>query len=183
MKRALLISGVLLAAPFGSLAAQGSAQPAYEGAPSIPHPKAAPRINNPLNPVQRFLQMTPEEQERFMEKANPQQQERLREAIERYKALSPAQRDWLFRQYQILNSLPPAKQALISREIAYFNNKLPDERRGTVGEELVKLHRMTEGDRAARLASEDFKTKYSPEEQELLSNLAENLPAEYPLRR
>ena len=151
---------------------------------SLPHPaKAAPKINNPLNPVQRFLQMTPEEQERFMEKANPQQQERMRQFIERYKTLPPAQKEFLFRQYQMLNALPPAKQAAISREIAFFNNKLPDERRRVVGEELVKLHALPEADRTARMASDEFKSKYSPEEQEVLKTLAESLPADYPLHR
>jgi len=206
MIRALPISALLVAVAWAALAAQKNAKApspkeppppprvAAEARPAGGGPKTPPpnipragvnvaKINNPLNPVQRFLQMTPEEQERFMEKANPQQQERLRQAIERYKNLRPAQREWLFRQYQVLNALPPARQALISRQIGFFNNKLPDERRRVVGEELVKLHDLPAEERTARLASDEFKSKYSPEEQQLLKDLAENLPPDYPLHR
>jgi len=210
MKRALTISTLLAVTALAALAEQKGAKASkvLPAAPreAVPPPRAAvqaaaedtrksalpgaprpgvggARLNNPLNPFQRFLQMTPEEQERLMEKANPQQQERLRQAIERYNGLRPAQREFLFRQYQILNALPPAKQVLISRQIAYFNNKLPDDRRRLVGEELIRLHRMSPADRAARMAGDDFKSTFSAEEQQVLKDLSENLPAEYPLRR
>jgi hypothetical protein len=141
---------------------------------------AGHRLNNPLNAGQRFLQMTPEEQERLMERANPQQQERMRAALERYNNLPPAARDRLFRQYQVLKGLPVEQQALISRQFQGFN-QLPVDRRWPVGQELVRLHRMPQEERAARLESEDFAARYSPAEQQILKDLALNLPPEYPL--
>jgi len=155
-------------------------------APAAAHPNgaagAAPghRLNNPLNPGQRFLQMTPEEQERLMERANPQQQERMRAALERYNRLPPAARERLFRQYQLLKDLPVRQQALISRQFQALN-QLPEDRRWPVGQELIRLHRMPPEERAARLESEDFATRCSPAERQILSDLALNLPPEYPL--
>ncbi|MGB7759735.1 MAG: DUF3106 domain-containing protein [Bryobacteraceae bacterium] len=162
-------------APHPHAAAPAAARP--KGAPG---PAAGHKLNNPLNPGQRFLQMTPEEQERLMERANPQQQERMREALERYDRLPPAARERLFRQYQLLKDLPVQQQALISRQFQGFN-QLPEDRRWPVGQELVRLHRMTPEARAARFESEDFATRYSPAERQILRDLALNLPAEYPL--
>jgi len=145
-------------------------------------PGAAPghRLNNPLSPAQQFLQMTPEEQERLMERANPQQQERMRRAVERYNSLPPAARRRLLRQFQLLRSLPIPQQAQISRQFQAFN-QLPYERRWPVGQELIRLHRMPPEERDARLESEDFKARYSPGEQQILGGLSRNLPPEYPL--
>ncbi|MFZ0936897.1 MAG: DUF3106 domain-containing protein, partial [Bryobacteraceae bacterium] len=143
---------------------------------------AAPghRLNNPLNPGQRFLQMTPEEQERVMERASPQQQARMRAALERYNNLPPAARERLFRQYQVLKGLPVEQQALISRQFRAFN-QLPADRRWPVGQELLRLHRMTPDERLSRLDSERFIERYSPAEQRILRDLSMNLPPEYPL--
>ena len=158
----------------------------HAAAPEAAHPNGAPgaapghRLNNPLNPAQRFLQMTPDEQERLMERANPQQQERLRAALERYNSLPPLARERLFRQYQVLKGLPIGQQALISRQFQGFN-QLPEDRRGPVGQELLRLHRMPPEERAARLESEEFAARYSPAEQQILRDLALNLPPDYPL--
>jgi len=159
---------------------------AHAAAPAVAHPNggagaaAGHRLNNPLNAGQRFLQMTPEEQERLMERASPQQQERMRAALERYNNLPPAARERLFRQYQLLKGLPVEQQALISRQFQAFN-QLPDDRRWPVGQELIRLHRVPPEERAARLRSEDFTARYSPAERQILRDLSLNLPPEYPL--
>ncbi len=115
-----------------------------------------------------------------MERANPKQQQRMREALERYNSLPPAARERLFRQYQVLQGLPLNQQALISRQFRAFN-QLPEGRRWPVGRELIRLHRMQPEQRAAWLESEEFTTRYSPAERQILRDLSLNLPPEYPL--
>jgi len=162
-----------------------SAKPA-QGNPKTPtsgNPKgnpAPPRINVPLNPMQRFLVMTPEEQERVIEKAPPPEQERLRQAINRFNQLTPPQRARVIQQYRAMAALAPARQALLTRQMNAFN-KLPDERRGPMRRELLSLLGMSPAGRESRFASEDFNSKYSPEEQQMLRDLAWNLPPDYPL--
>jgi len=169
----------------GAWADSNSAKPATTPPAARPGARPAPpggghRLNNPLNPAQRFLQMTPEEQERLMERANPQQQERMRAALERYNSLPPAARERLFRQYEVLKELPVSQQALISRQFQAFN-QLPDDRRWMVGQELIRLHRMPPEERDARIAGEEFAARYSPAEQQILRDLGQNLPPDYPL--
>jgi hypothetical protein len=163
-------------------AAPPATRPPAGARPSGAPGAAGHRLNNPLNPAQQFLQMTPEEQERLMERANPQQQERMREAIDRYNRLPPAARQRLLRQYQMLKGLPVPQQVQISHQFQAFN-QLPEDRRWAVGQELIRLHRMPPEERDARLEGEDFKARYSPGEQQILRGLSVNLPPDYPLGR
>jgi len=124
--------------------------------------------------------MTPEEQERVIEKAPPAEQARLRQAIDRFNLMPSAARARIFQVYQELSSLPPAQQALVTRQMNAFN-KLPDQRREAMRDELRLLLRMSAAARESRFDGEEFKSKYSPEEQQMLRDLAWNLPPDYPL--
>jgi hypothetical protein len=163
-----------------------AAKPPRAAAPANARPNAGRgaaaghRLNNPLNAGQQFLQMTPEEQERVIERANPQQQERMRAALEHYRTLPAAARERLFRQYQVLKGLPVEQQALISRRFQEFN-QLPEDRLWPVGQELIRLHRMPPEERDERLQSEEFTARYSPAERQILRDLSVHLPPEYPL--
>jgi hypothetical protein len=138
------------------------------------------RVNNPLNPVQRFLNMTPEEQERVLEKAPPAQRVRLQEALDKWNSRPAAQKEFAYRQYQALTRLPPDRQALIQRQMNAFN-KLPEERIKPVRQELIRLLRMPPEQRVAHFATSDFTQKYSPQEQQILKDLSTTLPDDYPL--
>ena len=157
---------------------------AVRGGPHAEAPKVgaqkAPGMNNPANPVQRFLRMTPDEQERVMEKAPPQQQARLREQLERFQSLPPQQRDWLIRQWQAFDRLPTEKQQLVRQAFEGFN-QLPDDRKMLVRAEVNALRRLPENERLTRIGSEEFRNKYSSGEQQIVSGLAVNLPPDYPL--
>lgn len=141
---------------------------------------AAGRMAVPLNPLQRFLNMTPEEQERVLEKAPPAQRARLQEALDRWNAKPEAQKQFAYRQYQSLSKLPPETQGLLQRQMVAFNH-LPEDRIKPVRQELIRLLRLPPEQRPTRINSEEFIRKYSPEEQQILKDLATNLPGDYPL--
>lgn len=189
MKRIPPVAGLLiLAASIGLCDEKNSRPPksppasgaARSGDPGNPAPKAPGRVNNPLNPLQRFLNMTPDEQERVLEKAPPAQRQRLTEALERWKARPEAQKQFAYRQYQSLAKLPPEKQAILQRQMNAFNG-LPADRIKPVRQELIRLLRMPPDQRPARFAAEEFTANYSPEEQQILKDLSTNLPDDYPL--
>jgi hypothetical protein len=156
----------------------GQPRPAGEGRGA--GKAGAPRMYTPLNPVQRFLNMTPEEQQRVIEKAPPAQRARLQEALDRWNARPEAQKQTAYRMYQSLSKLPPEKQAIVQRQMNAFN-KLPEERIKPVRQELIRLLRMPADERPARFASAEFAERYSPEEQQILKDLSTNLPDDYPL--
>lgn len=119
--------------------------------------------------------MPPERREQMLERLPPQQQVRLRQALENFDKLPPAERN---RQLGILNmyaNLPPDKQATLTRQIQLFN-QLPDDRIAVVRPELLKLHRMPESERNDRMASEDFKSRFTPAEQQMLVEISPYFP-------
>ena len=171
-------------APPHSLAVKPSAPPKASGFPKADLPKASQKggMNNPNNLAQRLFQMPLEERERVLEKLPPRQQERLRENLEKLDRLPPAQKEFITRQFQSLQSLPPEKQRVVIQGFQAFN-QLPEDRRTVIRRELSDLRSMSESDRQARLATDEFKKKFSPSEQQILSGLSQNLPPDYPLAR
>jgi Protein of unknown function (DUF3106) len=142
--------------------------------------KGGPALNNPLNPAQRLMQMTPEQRERVLEQLPPERQAQLRRTLEKLDSLPPAEKERIARQVQSANALPPATQRIISQGI-HGMNSLPADRKPLVRKELLSLFNMEPEDRAARLNSADFKKAYSPDEQKILSDLSNNLPPDYPI--
>jgi hypothetical protein len=139
-------------------------------------PKAgAGRILNPGNPVLRMIAMPPERREQMLERLPLQQQVRLRQALENFDKLPPAQRS---RQLGILNmyaNLPPEKQAALTKQIQLFNH-LPDDRIAVLRPELMRLHRMSESERNDRIASEELRGRFTPDERQMLAEISPYFP-------
>jgi hypothetical protein len=138
-------------------------------------PAGGGRILNPGNPVLRMMAMPPERREQMLERLPSQQQVRLRQALENFDKLPPAERS---RQLGILNmyaNLPSEKQAALTKQIQLFNH-LPDDRIAALRPELVRLHRMSESERSDRIASEEFKNKFTPAEQQMLAEISPYFP-------
>jgi hypothetical protein len=122
-----------------------------------------------------MMAMPPERREQMLERLPPQQQVRLRQALENFDRLPPELRR---RQLGILNmyaNLPPEQQAILTRQIGVFNH-LPDDRIRALRPELVRLHRMSESERSDRVASEEFKSTFTPEEQKMLADISPYFP-------
>jgi hypothetical protein len=82
------------------------------------------------------------------------------------------------KQASILAALPPPQRRIVNQQINALNH-LQEDRIKPVRRELVNLMNLAPEQRAARVASPDFKQNYSFEEQQILSDLANNLPREY----
>jgi Protein of unknown function (DUF3106) len=175
---------LLLIAPTGF--AQKEAQPevARETPPPVDSRGSAPRppakvpqkINDPGASVAlRLLQMSPEQREQALEKFPPQRQAEIRQRLEALDNLPPLQKQRRIREYQMLASLPPETQRLLRFQIRAFN-QLPDDRKQIVAPEMQRLRKMLESDREARISSENFKRKFSPAEQLMLSTVSQYMP-------
>jgi uncharacterized protein DUF3106 len=192
MRLALQFAGALLLAAASGVSSDQKAKPAPPPKTAAkPAPKnpgkagGAPKkggggLYNPLNPVQRLWQMTPEQRERVLEQLPPERQAQMRQQLEKFDSLPAAQKERLSRLAQPLTALPPAKQRIVYQGIVGINH-LPEDRKKPVRQELLSLLEMSKEERAARLASDEFKTKYSRQEQKILSDLSTNLPADYPI--
>ena len=185
MRRAFQLGTLLLAAVATVGAQQGGKEP--KGPPpakampkggmpksfpkGLPKAGGGPRLNNPANQFERLIAMPPEERDRVLEKLPPQQQERLRERLDRWDKLPPQQKALQLEMLKRYASLPPEKQPIYLQQIQAFN-QLPRDRRQQVVQELRVLWRLPEDQRQARLNSEDYKTRFSPAELQMLNEIS-----------
>jgi hypothetical protein len=138
-------------------------------------PNRAPRLANPGAVVQRLMRMTPEQRERALQKLPPERQARIREQLQRFDSLPKAEQERRLQLGATFANLPPETQNLVRRQIRAFN-QLPEDRRRIVGAAFQRLRRLPPAERQARMARPAFQNRFTPEEQQMLSDLSENLP-------
>jgi hypothetical protein len=158
---------ILMLALAGALAAQRA-------------PGPRPGMGRPAQPggmisaIDRWNSMSPEQRERALAKLPPERQQRIREQLARFNSLPASEQQRLRERYQRFAALPPAKQDLVRLRLRQFN-AIPPERRQVLAREMRQLRNMPQEDRSARIASEDFRSRYSPDERQMLQDLSENL--------
>ena len=181
----LRILGVLGLAVAGGLLAQDGAGPAGAARPLVPRangpkkPAVPPRLRGQaaagmVNPLDRWNQMQPQQRERALAKLPPERQRLIRDRLERFNSLPKAEQDRLRSRFEVFSQLPPEQQDLVRRDMQAFN-RLPPDRRPLVRREIAQLRRLPEPGRRARIASEEFHARYTPEEQQILSDLSDNM--------
>jgi hypothetical protein len=136
-------------------------------------PKAmGPRITNPANPVTRLYRASPEERDRAIEKLPAPMQERFRRNLNWFDNLPKEQQEMVMRQSERFAALTPESRRDFLTQMRALN-QLPPERRRPVVQALRRLQMMPDADRAAILASEEFKGRFSPEEQKMILDLSQ----------
>jgi hypothetical protein len=154
-------------------AAKPAPQPAANNAGGAP--KGGAKMANPANPVFRLFTMSPEQRERAIEKLPPKQQDNIRKTLANFDNKPQAEKD---RELQRLNgywSLPPDKQALVAQQVKAFQ-ALSNDRLLVVRPAYRNLSGLTPEQRADRLAKPQFRSRFTPEELQILSVLPEYYP-------
>jgi len=133
------------------------------------------RLGNPANQFERLIAMPPERREQVIEKLPPAQQERLRARLEKWDALPAPQKALRLELLNRYASLPAEQQPAYLHQIEAVNN-LPPQRQTAVIRELRQLWHMPEDQRQARLNSDDYKSRFSPAELEMLGTISASNP-------
>jgi predicted Fe-S protein YdhL (DUF1289 family) len=128
--------------------------------------------------MERLREMTPREQERFLRNNQrfrmlpPMQQRMLRERLMQWNRLSPAEREAIRERERVWAQMSPEQQRRVREEIMPRWQQLPPERRQAVMRRLGVLRDLDDTQRDARLQDEEFLRGLSPEDRELLRELA-----------
>ncbi len=175
MKHAIPLVAALLLLGSPVLPAQEDSKPQETGKPAKP----APRLANPTTIVQQLMRMTPEQRERALEKLPPFRQAQIREQLQRFDNLPREEQERRLRLGEIFANLPPEKQDLVRRQIQAFN-QLPDDRRRQVSAAFQRLRRLPDAERRAVLVRDQFRSRFSATELQMIADLSENLPPPSP---
>ena len=131
-----------------------------------------PPLLNPASPAARLYRATPEERDRALEKLPPRLQEQLRAQLERFDAMPKPQRDIVIRRAERYAALPPEQREAVRQQIVALR-QLPQERRAAVGLALRRLQPLPEEQRLQTVNSDEFKSRFSAEEQKIIADLSE----------
>lgn len=130
----------------------------------------------PPRNFEKWNEMSDVDKRRALEKLPPERREQVRQQLERktenINNLPEPERRRLFERYQKLTQLPPERQNQIRRSYRQYQ-ELPDDRKQMVQQELDSLSGLPDADRRGRINSEEFRSKYTLAEQQMMQDLAE----------
>jgi len=119
--------------------------------------------------------MSPEQRERELAKLPPARAKQIRQRIWAYNHMRPEQRQALSERYQAFSQLPPEKQQVVRERLREFR-QLPQARQSLVHREVVQLRSLPKPQRRERLNSEEFRSRFSPQERQVIRDLMAYLP-------
>jgi len=126
-------------------------------------------------PIDEFQRMSPDEQQKALERLPPAQRQKLQERLQQFNKLPAEQQRTLKTMYSRLNDLPKERQEGVRQSMNKFVQE-PPERQQAMRDELKGMAAMSATDRSAHMSSPDFKSKFNKKEQDMVRDMSELLP-------
>ena len=139
---------------------------------------AAARAGLPPRWIERLRDMTPAEQEKFLNnnarfRSLPsERQAQIRQRLQMWNNLSPEQRQTLIQRERVLEEMTPEQRRYVRQTLLPKWQSLAPERRRVMLGKLRDLHDLSDSERAAKLNDEAFLSGLSPDEREMLRGLS-----------
>jgi hypothetical protein len=127
------------------------------------------------NSIDRWNRMSPEERERQLAKLPPDRAALIRQRIRRYNQMHPVEQQALRERYQTFSQLPLDRQQIVRDRLREFR-QLPEARRPIVHAEVEQMRLLPEAQRQARMSGDEFRSQFSPPEQQIIRDLSTYLP-------
>lgn len=126
-------------------------------------------------PIDEFETMSPEEQQKALNRLSPSERQKLQERLKRFNSLPPEQQQALKSLYNRLHQLPPERQDAVRKAINKISEQ-PAQRQQAIRQELHDLAALAPAERRARMATPGFRSQFSKKEQEILRDMSPLLP-------
>jgi len=177
MQRVRILGTLLLLAawPLGAQRAALAAQPARNAAGpanTTKAPNPPPRLVNPESVAAMLMRASPEQRERALQRFPPERQAQIRKQLAWFDSLPKAQQEIQLRRLERFASLPPDKQLLVRQQMQALN-RLPPARSRAVRAALALLQSLPPAQRAVRMNRPAFRQRFSPEELQIITDLAD----------
>lgn len=141
-------------------------------------PAPGPRADLPPRWVERLQEMTPAEQEKFLSnnarfRSLPaEQQAQIRQRLQTWNNLPPAERQTLMQRERILEQMTPEQRRYVRETLMPEWQNLAPARRQVVLGKLRDLRGLNDSERAAKLNDESFMSGLAPNERQMLRDLS-----------
>lgn len=125
--------------------------------------------------IQRLASMSKADRAKAIEKLEPAKRQRIENGLRHIDNLGPAEKQRILDQYRRFASLDPQRKKQLRTAIFEFHT-LPEDRRLLVRKEIDAMHTMSKAQLQQTLNSEQFKTKFTPEERSIIERTQAILP-------
>ena len=181
----LFIAVCLVSAADAQHATKPAAHPAAvlpprpEPAPQKPEKKQekATQKNSPYagpaspQNLDRLIKLSPTERNKALSSLPPGRRAQIEAKLIEYQKIPPQQRARNLERLQRLRTLPPQKQAQVRASISRFAT-LPAPRHQVVQKQLNQMIGLSDSDRRALMNSEEFRSKFTPSEQQMIEDIS-----------
>lgn len=127
------------------------------------------------NRFEAFTRMSPEDQEKTLDALPAPRRVEMRRRLEAWKRMTPEEREKAIKSVEEFRSMPVERQQRVRELFAEFS-KFPLRRRALMRREVAMLRNLEPEERRARINAEEFRSRFTAEENRLLADLAEALP-------
>ena len=183
MRRFIQFGIVVLAAalwvPETSLLAQKPPRPRTERLERAPGARPPlPRAGLPPRWIQQLREMSPAEQEKFLNnnarfRSLPaERQAQIRQRLQAWNDLSPEQRQTLIQRERVLAQMTPEQRRYVRETLVPQWQNLPPARRQVVLGKLRDLQAFSDSERGAKLNDDSFMNGLAPDERQMLRDLS-----------
>lgn len=112
------------------------------------------------------------EQDKDFQGLPSERQQMLRQRLERFSSLPPDKRQQVLNRMELLEHMPPEQQQRVEGLFQQFRSLGPDRRQAVV-QQLRQLRGLPPDQRSKALESGQFKSGFSPQEQQIIRGLNE----------
>lgn len=127
--------------------------------------------------MERLREMSPEEQERFLnnnerfQKLPPMRQAQIRKRLQHWNSLTPTQRQAVRERERVWQQMPPDQQRQVREELLPRWQQLSPDRRQAILQHLHALRSTSPAGRTAKLDDPGFVADLTPDERVMLREL------------
>ncbi len=148
-------------------------QPVVPAPVPVVVPPPQKKVSESASPeyLERLLKLTPEQRNKALSSLPSPRRTQILAKLDNYQKIPPKQRAKLLDQYQRMQKLPPQKRAEVRAALQKFKD-MPDPRHKQIQTQINQMSNLSDADRSALMNSEEFRSKYTPAEQQMIGNIS-----------
>jgi hypothetical protein len=150
--------------------AQAQEKDAIEGGPASP------------KNLEKLAKLSPAERNKALSSLPPGRRAQIEQKLNQYQKMPPQQRAKVLDQFQRLQTLPPQKQAQVRASLRSFAT-LPEPRHQLIQKQISQMKGLSDSDRRSLMNSEEFRSKFTPAEQQMIEDISLVAPQELITRK
>ena len=120
--------------------------------------------------LSKLLKLSPEQRKKALESLPPARRQQIEKRLDDYQKMPEIERARALDRLRRMQSLPPQRQQQVRSSVTRLQT-LPAPRHSVVQKQLNQLRVLSDADRSALMNSEEFRSKFTPAEQQIIADI------------